>query len=122
LTKGGFQNPVAAAEHRRENREKRASCLSPRRVFCARRVRRAPIFPRSAGRRRRLRGVLSLVPFAPGKIVFARAKTNSTGSNLDRRSLPEGRGPWMVRVQRNLPWVSHPQVAVEIARKARDTI
>ena len=24
--------------------------------------------------------------------------------------------------KRNLPWVSHPQVAVEIARKARDTI
>src|SRR3989344_7047948 len=33
-----FRVPVAAAEHRRENREQRASCLSPRRVFGARRV------------------------------------------------------------------------------------
>ena len=36
--KGVVPNPVATAEHRSRNREKRASCLSPWRVVCARRV------------------------------------------------------------------------------------
>jgi hypothetical protein len=62
-------------------------------------------------------GALCAPNFAPGKIVFAQAKTNSTGSNLDSRRLPAGRGPWMVRVQSNLPWVSHPQVAFHHRRR-----
>jgi hypothetical protein len=59
--------------------------------------------------------------FAPGKIVFAQAKTNSTGSNLDRRRRPAGRGPGMVRVQSHLPWVSHPQVAFHHRRRRYKT-
>jgi hypothetical protein len=82
LDQGGFQNPVAAAEHRRENREKRASCLSPRRVVCARRVRRAPIFPRSAGRGRRLRGALSFGRFSLGKQRKATCRGSATHKQL----------------------------------------
>jgi len=67
-------------------------------------------------------GALRAPNFASAKIVFARAKTNSMGSNLDRRRRPAERGPGMVRVQRNPPAVREPQVAVEIARQARDTI
>ena len=61
---GVLKTPSAAAEHRSRNREKRASCLSPWRVVCARRVRRAPISARSAGRCRRLRVSFSLVTFS----------------------------------------------------------
>jgi len=40
---------------------------SPRRVFCARRVRRAPRRARSAGSSRRLRGVISFGDFSLDK-------------------------------------------------------
>jgi len=38
-------------------------------------------------------GALRACNFAPGKIVFARAKTNSPGANLDGRRPPEGQRP-----------------------------
>ena len=86
-----FLVPVAAAEHRSRNREKRASCLSPWRVFYARRVEASA----DSGEKRKEYSA------APGRaffwfLFFARAK------------------------KRNLPWVSHPQVVFQHRRKRFD--
>jgi hypothetical protein len=133
---GVFKIPVAAAEHRSPPRGIREPFDRARGALCA---------PGELGERRGGReaqegvggagvcffwlllaraipgagpaGALCAPNFAPGKIVFAQAKTNSTGSNLDSRRRPEGRGPGMVRVQSNLPWVSHPQVVSHHRRR-----
>jgi len=55
-------------------------------------------------------GALCAPNFAPGKIVFARAKTNSTGSNLSSRRLPEGRGPGKARAKETRPRCGEPQL------------
>src|SRR3989344_7662458 len=62
-----FEAPVAAAEHRSQNREKGASGFWPPRGVGARRVRRAPILARSARGSRRLRGGGSFGGFSFGK-------------------------------------------------------
>src|SRR3990167_4241673 len=72
---GFFNIPVAAAEHRSRNRECRETFDRARgALYSARRVRRAPVPARSAGRFRWLRGAFSFWVFwAPP---------------------PPGRGPW----------------------------
>ena len=63
---GFFNIPVAAAEHRSRNRECRETFDRARgALYSARRVRRAPVPARSAGRFRWLRGAFSFGDFRP---------------------------------------------------------
>jgi hypothetical protein len=71
--------PYGAPEHRSRNREKRASCLSPRRVFCARRVEASADSGEKYREKSRHPGALSFGYFSLGK---QRKVTQGAGAEL----------------------------------------